>query len=645
VVNDCTVFIFANARSKTFNFSSIKTYLPFGGFLFSCLCLLIHTASAQVKFSATASLHEMGRADYVEIQFVIENAGQIENFQTPDFPDFSIIQGPNQSTGMSVVNGNMSQYQSINYLLQPKKPGKFMIKPAAAKVDGKLLHTNSLQITVLDKNSTGNSATPGFSPLPDPSWPTAQPDYEMEEVLRPGENVSEKIRKNFFLRTDVSKTECYLGEPIVVTYKLYARLRSDSRVSKHPSLNGFSVYDMVEPGQDHISTEKVNGKIFTVHTIRKAQLIPLQPGDVVLDPIELDNNVYLVKADGQSTRASRQGLGGLLDQLFHSEASGTPFNEHIVLESKPVTIHIKPLPEEGKPADFNGAVGKYTIQSNLDTKEIDTGDATTLSVVIKGTGNLTVINAPVIEWPEGMESYDVSNKENINKTVTPLGGTKTFSYSFICSKTGKFTIPPIKLSYFDLVSRSYKTVMSDPLELQVNHSIKKPSPKPVISQPSVKTTDSDRTNYLWLAVGILGIVIVVLVFVNQRKQFRTRELEKLKLAEAAEAKILKSQEILVDPLKDSRDYMFAGDHGKFYGSVNRAIWKAVSEKMNLPASELNKFNIESGLRAKGWNEENIDRLKNVLNECELKLYTPEFSTVDMLRILNSADEIILKLNS
>jgi hypothetical protein len=610
--------------------------------------LFVHPAFAQVKFSATASLQEMGKADYVEIQFVIENAQQIDHFQTPDFPDFNIVQGPNQSTGMSVVNGNMTQYQSVNYLLQPKKPGKFIIKPAAAQIDGKPLRTNTLQITVLDKNSTGNPAGnatgPGFSPLPDPSWPTAEPQVEMDELVRPGENVSEKIRKNFFLRTDVSKTDCYLGEPIVATYKLYARLRSDSRVSKHPSLNGFSVYDMVEPGQDHISSEKINGKIFSVHTIRKTQLIPLQSGDVVLDPVELDNNVYLVKADGQASR-TRPGLGGLLDQLFHAEGSGTPFNEHIVLDSKPVTIHIKPLPEEGKPADFNGAVGQYSIQSKLDSKEVDTGDATTLSVIVKGTGNLTVINAPVIEWPEGMESYEVSNKENINKAVAPLGGTKTFTYSFICSKTGKFTIPPVKLSYFDPSSRSYKTVMSDPLDIQVNHSLKKHSTKPVSSLPPVKNINTDQRNYIWGAAGILAIGLIILLFANQRKQFRAREIEKEKLAAEAAAKIVKSQEITVDPLKDSRDYMFAGDHGKFYGSVNRAIWKAVSEKMNLPASELNKSNIASGLRAKGWDDENIVRLKNVLNECELKLYTPEFSTVDMQRILNSADEIILKLKT
>ena len=146
-------------------------------------------------------------------------------------------------------------------------------------------------------------APPGFNPLPDPSWPSAQPPVDMDELVRPGENVADKIRKNFFIKVDVSKTDCYLGEPIVATYKLYARLRSDSRVTRHPSLNGFSVYDMIDPSEDRVSVEKVNGKNFSVHIIRKTQLIPLQAGDITLDPMELDNNIYFVKADPLQRRS------------------------------------------------------------------------------------------------------------------------------------------------------------------------------------------------------------------------------------------------------------------------------------------------------------------------------------------------------
>ena len=136
----------------------------------------------------------------------------------------------------------------------------------------------------------------------------------MDELVRPGENVEDKIRKNFFIKVDVSKTDCYLGEPIVATYKLYARLRSDSRVTRHPSLNGFSVYDMIDPTDDRVSVEKVNGKNFSVHIIRKTQLIPLQAGDVTLDPVELDNNIYFIKADARQFKKFRPGIGRFAGQ-------------------------------------------------------------------------------------------------------------------------------------------------------------------------------------------------------------------------------------------------------------------------------------------------------------------------------------------
>ena len=603
------------------------------------LSTLLSPAMAQVHFTARASTKDIGKADYVEIQFVIENAKEIGDVHPPEFNDFTIVQGPNQSTGMSVVNGAMSQYRGISYVLQPKRTGTLTIKPATAMIDGQQMKTSPVQITVHNQTSQGNTKTPGFSPLPDPSWPTAQPPVDMDEVVKPGENVDDKIRKNFFIKVDVSKTDCFLGEPIVATYKLYARLRSDSRVTRHPSLNGFSVYDMIDPSDDRVSVEKINGKNFSVHIIRKTQLIPLQAGDITLDPVELDNNIYFIKADPGTARGSGQGLGGLLDRLFEPELSDTPFSQHIVLESKPVTVHVKPLPETAKPTDFNGAVGKYTITATLNSKEVDTGDAAILTVTVKGAGNLPVINAPTIDWPANMESYDVSSKENIDKAVAPLSGSKSYSYSFICTKPGRYTLPPAKLSYFDPAVKIYKTIESDPLNLIVKAALKKKHIKPVtIPGQAVQT---DWTKYvLWAAAFMLLAAATFFIIRESKKDAKLKAEKEKQLAELEKAKLIG---IEVDPLDESRKLMQAGDFSKFYASINRVVWRAVSDKLHLPASELNKLNIASGLRTGGWNDEDIIQLKNVLNECEMKLYTPEYNTSDMQRVLSEAEKILLSL--
>ncbi len=595
---------------------------------------------SQVRFTAQASSKEIGKSDYVEIQFVIENAKEVGSLQPPDFPDFTVVQGPNQSTGMSIVNGAMSQYKGISYVLQPKKTGILTIKAATATVDGQVMHTATLQITVRNQGSMGNSGSPGFNPLPDPSWPSAQPPVDMDDVIKPGENVSEKIRKNFFIKVEVSKTDCYLGEPIVATYKLYARLRSDSRVTKHPSLNGFSVYDMINPSEDRVSVEKVNGKNFSVHIIRKTQLIPLQAGDITLDPMVVDNNIYLVKADPSSSRSSGQGLGGLLDRLFEPEANGTPFTQNIVLESKPVTVHVKALPEEGKPADFNGAVGRYSITARMDSKEVDTGDAAIYTVTIKGTGNLPVINAPAINWPRDMESYDVNSKENIDQTVAPLGGSKTFAYSFVATKPGKYSLPPVQMSYFDPASHSYKNTESGSVQIQVNQV--KGTKKPVAVPTVAKTTHPDWIRYaLWSAAFLAILIVTMFIFKESRKDAALKE---EKAREMAALEKIAAVEVKEDPLEEARAFRLSGDFGKFYGSVNRAIWKGVSEILNLPASELNKLNMASGLRTRGWTEDEIIQLKNILNECEMKLYTPAYSAVDVERVLGEAESITSRLN-
>lgn len=632
------LYLQGQVRSK-FKLTTIGSSIHFRIFIFCWLCLLLSPAMAQLHFTAQASTKDMGKTDYVQVQFVIENAKQIGNVQTPDFSDFTIIEGPNQSTGMSITNGNMSQYKGIIFLLQPKRTGTLIIKPATAMVDGQSMHSNPLQITVHNQGGQGNSKTPGFNPLPDPSWPTAQPTVDMDEVVRPGENVEDKIRKNFFIKVEVSKMDCYLGEPIVATYKLYARLRSDSRVTRHPSLNGFSVYDMIDPADDRVSVEKINGKNFSVHIIRETQLIPLQPGDITLDPMELDNNIYFIRADAGADKKSSQGIGGLLDRFFEPEISGTAFTQHIVLDSKPVTIHVRPLPEAGKPLDFNGAVGKYSILASLDTKELDTGDAANLSVVVKGSGNLPVINAPAINWPTDMESYDVNIKENIDKATAPLSGFKTYTYSFITTKAGKYILPPIKLSYFDPASRMYKTIETDSLSIQVNNSKKKKHTN--IATVPANRISIDWTEYAWWSAGFLLLAGTAIFVRRQLKKNAFIKAEKANQALAFEK--AKHAPIVIDPLIESRDLMASGDYTKFYTSINRAVWKAVSDKLQLHPSELNKLNIASGLRAKGWSDEEIIQLKNVLNECEMKLYTPEFSTSDMQRILNSAEEISFRL--
>ncbi|GGB09400.1 BatD family protein [Puia dinghuensis] len=655
-------------------------------------------AIGQVKFSTMVSSQEIGKTDYLQVEFVVENARQIEDLTPPEFAGFRIVQGPIQSSGMSIVNGNMSQYKALSFVLEPIKTGKFTIDGAVAAVDGKHMRSNPVTVTVHPGGSGAANAHPapgGSSPFGNPfmqpSWDPFGPEpgeVERDYVLKPGENVKEKIRKNLFVKCQVSKNSCYVGEPIVATYKLYTRLSSESRVTKRPSLNGFSVYDMIDPSSDAVSVEHLNGKDYTVHTIRKTQLIPLQAGSIDLDQLEVENTVHFVKASGrQEVRHNGNNLRDLLDQMADENDLGPAIDENVTIDTKPVTITVKPLPEENKPATFGGAVGNFSVEASLASNTVGAQDEATLHLVVKGKGNLPVIAAPPISWPASVDAFDPTAKEDVNKTVAPMTGSKSFDYVFVPKTAGHYTIPAVNFSYFDPASQTYKTAGTKPLDLQVSPAVRKErSHAPADVTRNEATASGGIVNFLqlhleWVFAALL-VAGVTIYFWRQNSRLRKSNGERKVQAPApAVQPILPQQPVVIDPsnapqqpmmtstphtvvgraipetgaasyvpqtpaadpLLEARRYFDARDSKAFYREINRAIWKAMSRKLDLPASELNKQNSIHHLRLRGWDETSLLSLENILNECEMNLYTPAYDRFNMEQLLWQSERILDRL--
>ncbi|HWB91880.1 MAG TPA: BatD family protein [Puia sp.] len=664
-------------------------------------------ASGQVKFTTNVSSQDLGKSDYLQVEFVVENAKQIDDLTPPNFPGFHIAQGPIQSSGMSIVNGNMSQYKALSFVLEPTKTGKFTIGGASATVDGKHMQSNAVTVNVHPGGSgTANSnsqqggnpnnpfgnnpfgSSPFFQPnMPDPFSPDGG-DVDRDVVIKPGENVKEKIKKGLFVRLQVSKNTCYVGEPIVATYKLYTRVNSESRITKQPSLNGFSVYDMIDPSQDAVSVEKLNGKNYTVHTIRKTQLIPLQSGTIDLDPVEVANTVHFVKASGNSGRGhGGNSIRDLIDQMMDEGGYGSEVDENVTLDTKPLPITVKPLPEESKPAGFNGAVGSFSIEASLSNKSVTADDEATLHVVVKGKGNLPVIAAPAVNWPSGIQAFDPTAKEDVNKTVAPMSGSKSFDYVFTPRTAGHYTIPAINFPYFDPASQSYKTAGTQALDIQVTPAAKSHNKTPDLY--TARTTARPgliglARNYgAWIGVFLL-LSGTAVYFWRQNQRLRKASLagstaavavtpvqkEKTNdgipsivkpVAERTNAPVrpdrppaapagpvipattFVSTAPAADPLAEAKQFFENEDSKGFYREVNRAIWKAMGRKLDLPASELNKSNSLHQLQLRGWNDTALMTLENLLNECEMNLYTPAYDRWNMQQLLRQAEWVLDRL--
>jgi len=503
----------------------------------------------------------------------------------------------------------------------------------------------------VNANSTGNPnpINPMLQPSVMPRDPVAD---DKEYILRPGENIVEKTKKNLFVKVQVDKNSCYVGEPIVVAYKLYSRLRSESRVTKQPSLNGFSVYDMLDPNNDAATVENVNGKPFTVHTIRKAQLIPLQAGPIELSQVEVENTVHFLKTE--KPQRSKSVLQSLLDQLGEGE-TGEDIQQHITLTSKPLTIMVKPLPETNKPADYNGAVGNFSMDAELENKNMVAQDAATLKVTIHGSGNLPVVDAPQVSWPSNVNVYNTSAKEDIDKTVAPMKGSKTFQYVFTPKNEGSYTVPAIQFSYFDPVSNSYKTLQSRPFQFNAA-AAKKQSPslfKNILSSNADNGIIHDLKDFFQqhLEWFFATLILSIVGFFLWRHNISALKKEDDVKHEALAAETIKKGMAIpvmptetIDPLLRARRMLEHNDHRGFYTELNRSLWEALAAKFRLPASELNKYNISVQLRAKGWDDENIVRLRDILNRCEMNLYTPDYNAMDTEHTLHNAEQVIKYIN-
>ena len=617
-------------------------------FFTAALSIFSVFAFAQVKFTAMANNNTIARDEVVQVEYLIENVTRVNQFVPPSFKNFQILSGPNYSSGWSFVNGNLNQYVSIGYVLKPLTTGKLNLPAATAKISGKSISSNSVSIEVLNATSGVNSArnyVQGNAP-PAPGSLNAVEDF----VLRKGEDPIEKIKKNLFLKVEVDKKTCYEGEPVVASYKLYTRIKSESKVLKRPSFNGFSVYDMVDPESQTPGRERLNGKEYNVYLIRKAQLYPLESGKLELEPVEVENKVTFIKADYANLNAIQ------FDQLLRSYDEGNDPNSetethNLTLSSDPVTIEVKALPDTGRPLSFNGAVGNFAVNAVVDKTNLAANEMATVKLVVTGKGNLPVVNAPDLDLPDGFEKYEPKVVENINKFEAPISGSKVFEYRFSPRKQGSYIIPSVEFSFFNPRTKNFEKTKTDSMVLQVSAAVASASPKiDPEEEASVQSSDDGIVGWLtskwvWslpvLAVAGLGVVQ------NRRLKKKTRlvaeslKKRELKQQAAALAAAEAAQLFNPGPFLEARRLLVAGQNGnQFYEELSRALWQYFGDRFGIRPSELNQPTVTRHLYERGYDETVVEQFHLIINQCEWALYTPQHNESDMQSAFDLAEDLI-----
>lgn len=633
--------------------------------LFACLGIMACATAQEFRFTTNVSSTRVAQDEPFQIQFMLENAPNVSSFQPPAFNDFEVMQGPSQVQGQSIFNGRRSEYIALIYVIQPKRVGNFTLAGATARVNGNIVRSNPVTIEVI-KSAHGAVQAPPSSPQPGFTPRRSAPlDEEVSDgILRKGEDVNAKLRKNIFLKVDVDKTNLYEGEQLTATYKLYTRLPTNSSVTRVPAFKGFSAKDIELPNPPQATTERVNGQLFKVFTIRKTLLFPLQSGTLELDPVEVDNQVRLVKLVNDNN--NRKKPRDIFDDFFNDPGFKDPFNDPFFddffnrpevtyedvpykIQSTPVRIAVKPLPVDTRPVSYNGAVGNFTMSAAIDKTSLTTDDALTLKVVIAGQGNVNLLNSPKIDVPPSFEKYDPKTTDNIEKNSNPLSGSRQFEFALMPLEAGEHTIPPVEFSYFDPAANAYKTIRSKAFTIKVSpgkqskqdkedFSVDKNVLIPIRKAPQHWTKDTGfviGSFWYWILLIIPLLVLVAGSLYRRKLQYQQVNAAMLKHRYANKA-ALKRLELAARYLKEGKDRAF-------YEETSRAVWGYLSHKLQIPFADLNKQLVQDKLASRHINGQNTNQLFELLDNCEMALYAPMHSNDKMQGTYQHAVKVISQL--
>lgn len=554
---------------------------------------------------------------------------KVKDFRAPSIKGFDVLMGPSRSqqSNTQIVNGNVTSTSSITftYILMANNAGEYTIPGASIIADGDQMVSNSVKIKVLPQdqgssNSSSSSSTHSSS----------------------GTGVS---NQDLFITASASKTNVYEQEAFVLTYKIYTR-ESNLQLNnaKLPDFKGFHSQEIEMTTNARWTPEHYQGRNYYTTVYRQFVLFPQQSGKLYIDPAQFQMTV------GKPVQSDDP-----FDAFFNGGSNVIEIKKSI--STPKIAINVNPLPA-GKPADFSGGVGEFNISSSINNKELKTNDAITIKLVISGTGNLKLISNPEIKFPDDFEVYDPKVDNQVRLTREGLTGNKVIEYLAIPRHAGTYKIPGVSFSYFDIRSKSYKTLKTEEYAINVEkgagnadqvianftnkedlkvlgEDIRYIKQNEVTLQPKGSFFYGSMTYWLFYIIPALAFIIFFIIY---RKQAAEN-------ANVAKMRTKKANKVATKRMKLAGKLLSENKKDAFYDEVLKALWGYISDKLNIPVSRLSKDNIEEKLRNHGVNEELIKEFLNALNDCEFARFAPGDENQAMDKVYSSSIEVISKMEN
>ena len=541
--------------------------------------------------------------DNFQVTFDIEGDGS--NFSAPSFENFGVLSGPNKSSSMQWVNGEFSSSLSYSYILKAMNEGEFSIEPASVKFKSNVVQSQSIKVRV----------------LPSRQQSSAQSSTATQSKPNP-QVTSKESKEDLFLKLYVDKKQVFVGEQIIATYLLYMNTQIVNYASSRPVFNGFYAQELEVDPSGSLVNETINGKQYTVATMKKVVLTPQKSGEITVPCLDMEMVIRV---------AEKQKRRSMFDQFF-----GSFKNVKVEVKSNEEKINVSRLPTQGQPRDFIGAVGEFKLNTTLDRTEVGVNEAINLTVNISGNGNLELISLPKIEFPNDFETYDPKTKQDISVTAAGTKGKRTFEYVLIPRFAGEFKLKPVSFSYFDPKTKSYKQLSSESITLNVlrtdgeslssggAHLAPKKENVQIIGkdirfiktdEPELKRKESgfyrSTLFYALSTLPFVGMGASIFLFGFFRTQNSDLNALKSKRAGGIAKKHLAKATKLLN-----------GENEPFYDAISLALFGYISDKLVIPFSELNREKIEETLQSKKVSSDTKEKLKKALDECEMVRFAP-----------------------
>lgn len=545
-----------------------------------------------------------------QVVYQLENA-RAEDIKVGKIEGCTELNGPGVTTSSSItiINGKRTESSSTGYAYTYRaiKAGEYTIPAATLVVNGKNIQSKPASIKVLppDSNPVGGNQSSGSQSSPSTQSPSA------------GSKIS---ASDIFVRIIFNKSHVYVGEAVECTLKLYTRYNSISGIQPHklPIFDGFLIEEVDNANQNN-EIEHYNGQNYLTAVLKKYILFPQKDGK-----LSVTSGEYTV---GVTT----------MQQVSHGfwGYTNVPVEQDVDLKPTQATLVITPLPQPA-PDSFNGAVGKFTLESRISGDKFRTNEAASITTIITGTGNIKYIKSPEPQLPVDFEQYTPSDDVRTHVAGNTVTGTVTSEFTFVPQSVGDFDIAPVEFSYFDPSSRDYVTLTAGGYELAVERGASSTIGSTEQNEITQRATDilhihrlndhglnhnvSHRLvyNLVYWSIWILLIVLVITGLFIYRKELNRR-------ADVVGLKTARAGRVAKKRLRVAKSYMSQGNKELFYNEILTALWGYISDRLVIPVSDLTRTNISDKLSERGMSQENIVDIINILDECEMARYTPDAS--------------------